>query len=671
MSRPPHRVVSEGLVGAIPDTGVTVSQWAARYRYLAGSAALPGKWRNEVTPYLVEPMDCIGLPGVYEIVFVASVQIGKTELCNNGVAYFMHHDPSNIIYVAETDKKAEAWSKEKLAPMLRATPVLRSLVRDRRERDSGNTIEGKSFPGGFLAIGYSTSAETLSSRSSRVAFLDERDAYKRTKEGDPAHLAEKRTITFKERRKVVKVSSPRDRLEPPVGSPPDAQRFSPIEAEYEQSDKRKYWVPCPHCDEFQVLCWRRNAAGEDDEQGEYCIRWDDKEDGTPDLDNAYYVCVNGCVIEHDSKAEMLARGEWRAEKPFAGRAGFWIWEAYSPFVTWGEIAANFLRAKKDPEQLKVFVNTTLAKGWEDFRGEIMVSDLEERREPRTLFLPDGVLVLTGAADVQHNRLEYEIVGWGLDYESWSIDYGVIEGDPSQPEVWAKLKAALGRTFEYEALLGGVEQEDDESGASDVQQMRVSVACIDSGGHHSEDVYRFCRANAGRYWFAVKGANVPGKPLVSQPSLLKKAGGFVRLYIIGTETAKDTLANRLTVPEAGPGFCHFPEEFERDGRLYYGADYFKQLRAEHAVMKRTKRGTVRVWEKIKAHYRNEALDLRVYNMAALAILNPDLERLSERRLSGKPLPQPPPEGAKRKSILRRGTGRGFVPPFSGGPLGRRF
>jgi phage terminase large subunit GpA-like protein len=229
----------------------------------------------------------------------------------------------------------------------------------------------------------------------------------------------------------------------------------------------------------------------------------------------------------------------------------------------------------------------------------------------------------------------------LDYESWSIDYGVIEGDPSQPEVWAMLKAALGRTFEYEALLGGAEQEDDESGASAVQQMRVSVACIDSGGHHSEDVYRFCRANAGRYWFAVKGWQVPGKPLVSQPSLLKKAGGAVRLYMIGTETAKDTLANRLLVAEPGPGFCHFPEEFERDGHIYYGADYFKQLRAEHAVMKRTKRGTARVWEKIKAHYRNEALDVRVYNMAALAILNPDLERLSERRLEGKPLPLPRP------------------------------
>ena len=387
--------------------------------------------------------------------------------------------------------------------------------------------------------------------------------------------------------------------------------------------------------------------------------------------NAYYVCqASGCVIEHEHKTDMLAAGEWRAENPFNGRAGFWIWEAYSPFVTWGEIVANFLRAKNDAEQLKVFVNTTLAQGWEEFQGGIEVTDLEERREPYNVLLPDGVLIITGAADVQHNRLEYEIIGWGLGYESWSLDYGVIPGDPSQGEVWERLKAAFTRTFEYETPFGGVEQGDDETGASEVLQMRVMAACIDSGGHHSEDVYRFCRANAGWHFYAVKGANVPGKPLVSQYSLLKKAGGFVRLYTIGTETAKDTFVNRLAVTKPGPGFCHFPVEFERDGRTYYGEGYFKQLRSEHAVMKRTRRGTARVWEKIRPHWRNEALDLRVYNMAALAILNLDFERLAARRLEGKPAPLPPADAPKRKSIVRS-TGRGSVPPFSRGGFGRRF
>jgi phage terminase large subunit GpA-like protein len=651
---PLTRVISEAVVAGIPDTGVTVSQWAARHRYLSELSSMPGPWRNDVTPYLVEPMDCIGQAGVYEIVFVASSQIGKTEFCCNGLGFLMHQRPATILYVAETDKKAEAFSKEKLAPMIRATPALRGVVRDSRERDSDNTIAGKSFPGGHLAIGYATSPETLSSRARQYAFLDERDAHRPTREGDPVALAEKRTVTYKERRQVIKVSSPRDRREPEAGAPPDAKRYSPIEWEYEQSDKRKYYVPCPHCGEYQVLEWKN-------ERGEYCIRWDGD-----DVANAYYVCqVSGCVIEYDHKADMLARGEWRAEKPFAGRVGFWIWEAYSFCVTWGEIAANFLNAKKDPEQLKVFVNTSLAQGWDQFYGGIETADLEDRREPYNVFLPDGVLIITAAVDVQSNRLEYEVVGWGLGFESWSLDYGVILGDPSQPEVWETLKLALARTFEYESGFAG----DDEKGASEVLQMRVMAACVDSGGHHSDDVYRFCRQNAARRWYAVKGANVPGKPLVSQPTLLKRAGGLVRLYTVGTETAKDTFVKRLAVAEDGPGRCHFPNEFEREGRTYYGADYFKQLRAEHAVQKRTKRGTARVWEKIKPHWRNEALDLRVYNMAALAILNPDFERLTTRRLEGKPMPQPSVEGRKRL-VVRRGPRRGFVPGFSSDPLGRR-
>ncbi len=651
---PKTKVVSEAIVAAIPDASITVSEWAAKYRFLSELASLPGQWSNEVTPYLVEPMDCIGLSGITEIIFVASSQIGKTEFCLNAIGYLMHKKPSTILYVAETDKKAEAWSKEKLAPMIRATPALRSLVREARSRDGDNTLAGKSFPGGHLAIGYATSAETLSSRSRRTLFLDERDAYKSTKEGDPAALAEKRTITFKGERKVVKTSSPRDRLEPEAGAPPDAKRYSPIEWEYEQTDKRKYYVPCPHCGEYQVLRWK-NA------QGAYNIRWDGD-----DVENAYYMCVSGCVIEHEHKAGMLARGEWRAEKPFAGRAGFWIWEAYSSFVTWGEIAANFLRVKKDAEQLKVFVNTTLAEGWQEFYGGIEVTDLEERREPYTEMLPDGVLVITAGADVQRNRLEYEIVGWGLDGESWSLDYGIISGDPSQGEVWAELKAALTRSFDYEMLLA---EQEDGTDASAVLSMRVMVACIDSGGFNPQEVYRFCYQNAGHRFYATKGANVPGKPLISTFSWQGRPA--VRLYTVGTEAAKDTFANRLAVKERGPGYCHFPTEFEREGVPYYGAEYFKQLRSEHAVTKRTKRGSARVWEKLKPHMRNEALDCRVLAMAALAILNPDLEKMSARRLSGVAPPKSGEGQQRKRGIIRRGAGRGFVPGFSGGPLGNRF
>ncbi len=293
-------VFSDAIAIAIPESSLTVSEWAATYRHLSPErSARPGRWRNELVPYLVGIMDAVGKPGVREIIFVKSAQVAGTECANNIIGYFMHIDPSPILYVCETEPKAEAWSTESLAPMIGDTPVLASIVSDPRSRDSGNTIGSKSFPGGHLAIGHATSAATLSSRPRRIVILDERDAYRPTGEGDPAKLAEARTKTFMDSAIIFKPSTPRERMENPPGSAPDAPRYSPIELEYENSDKRKYFVPCPHCDEYQPLVWKRD--------GEFTIRWDGD-----DVLNAYYVCVNGCVIEHEHKTEMLALGEWRA-----------------------------------------------------------------------------------------------------------------------------------------------------------------------------------------------------------------------------------------------------------------------------------------------------------------------------------------------------------------------
>ncbi|HEY0101362.1 MAG TPA: terminase gpA endonuclease subunit, partial [Pyrinomonadaceae bacterium] len=383
---------------------------------------------------------------------------------------------------------------------------------------------------------------------------------------------------------------------------PEAQRFSPIELEYENSDKRKYFVPCPHCGEYQALEWKRN--------GEYTIRWDGD-----DTANAYYVCVSGCVIEHEHKPEMLARGEWRAEKPCSGRAGFHIWEGYSPFVTWGEMVKNFLEAKKSRSTLKVFVNTSLAEGWEEITEQASTDDLIDRCEEFAVAVPRGVLVLTAGVDVQGNRLEVEIVGWGLDEESWSIGYHVIEGDPAQSQVWEDLKELLSRDYEFEVPVGG-ESDDD---AAQIVTTRVRATCIDSGGHHTQHVYRFCRQNKGRRVYAIKGANTPGKPLISKFTLQGKPR--VRLYTVGTETAKDTIAAHLLITDPGPGYCHFP--VTRD------ENYFKQLRSERPVMRLSGGKTFRRWEKIKASARNEALDLRVYAMAARAILNPNFRAIARR------------------------------------------
>ncbi len=642
---------SEAIAAAIPQSELSISQWAATYRYIAPErSARPGRWRNEVVPFLAEIMDTVRQPGVRETIFVKSAQVAGSEGCNNIIGYFTHIEPSPILYLCETQEKAEAWSKESLAPMIRDTPVLAALFGEARTRDSGNTIEGKAFPGGHLAIAWATSPATLSSRPRRVVIMDERDAFKSTSEGDPAMLAQKRATTFPDA-VIFKVSTPRDRLENPPGTPPDAPRFSPIEREYENSDQRKYHVPCPHCAEYQPLRWAQ-------------VKWDDDAHAL----DAYYVCTNGCLIEHEHKADMLARGRWIAGKEFTGRAGFFINEIYSPFVSWGEMVRNFLEAKKQPQTLKVFVNTSLGEGWEDYTAQAEVTDLEARREEfDPELLPAGVLVITAGVDVQGNRLECEIVGWGLDEETWSLNYHVLAGDPAQTAVWDELLAVLTAAHEYELTVQSA------AGPTEVrrQQLSVVAACIDSGGHHTSEVYRFCRAHAGRRFYASKGANTAGKPLISKPTMQGRPP--VRLYTLGTETAKDTLAARLLISAPGPGYCHFPHEFERGGQNHYGAEYFKQLRSERVVTKYTRGHAQRTWQKLRPSARNEALDCRVYAMAAHAILQPNYAKIAagRSRLIAPPAEQAEPReraplaaDRQRDSFVRgphpRGaSGGGFV------------
>jgi phage terminase large subunit GpA-like protein len=616
-------VFSTAIERAIPASALTVSAWADAYRFLAPErAALPGRWRTDRVPYLRGVMDAVTRPDVREVVFMASSQVGKSEFCNNVIGYYVHIEPSPILYVCESELKARAWSTESLAPMIRDTPVLSALIEDPRERDSGNTIAGKKFAGGHLAIAWATSAAGLSSRPRRVVLLDEVDGFGTTNEGDPVTLAEARLKTFPDA-KLIKVSSPRDK---------DTSRIEPA---YEASFKGLFYVPCPHCDEFQTIEWER-------------IKWDERPS------EAYLVCVaNGCVIEHEFKRAMLARGEWRHEGEFTGSIGFRIWEGYSPFVSWGEMAINFLKKKRKLDELKAFVNTSLGQSWEERETEIEIGQLPDRCEEYEAEVPADVLVLTAGVDVQGNRLEFEVVGWAEDHESWSIYYGQLIGDPAQNEVWEELKTELAREF---------------IGVGN-RRYRVECAAIDSGGHHTDEVYRFTYKNRGRRWFAVKGANTPGKPLVSKPTLQGKPP--VKLFTLGTETAKDTFSNQLTIVEPGPNYCHFPALFNEQGEPIYNENYFKQLRSETAITKYDRGVSRRVWRKIRPSMRNEALDCRVYAMAALAILNPDFAALRRNvARSGRNLaenvenvqPQPvsqPKNTFVPKRLRRGGGGGGFV------------
>lgn len=586
-----EKVFREALESAIPDCDLTVSAWADTFRYIAPErSGRSGKWSTALVPYTKMIMDSASRADVHKIVFWKSSQIAGTEVLNNIIGYYMHLKPSPILYVCEDEKKAKAWSQESLATTIRDTPILNALVEDSRTRDSGNTIGAKKFPGGHLALAWASSPATLSSRPRRVVMFDEVDAFKPTTEGDPISLGEMRTETFEDYL-IVLVSSPRD------------DETSKIKPAYEASYRGKYWVPCPHCGEFQTLEWQGPNG--------YNIRLD------PGDTEAYYLCVSGCVIHHESKAEMLERGEWRFEGEFSGTIGFHIWRAYSPFASWTKILQDFKLKKRmfdetgDFQELQTFVNTSLAQTWTPYDRTIDITDLSKRCEIYPAEVPHGVLLLVAGVDTQDNRLEYEILGVGLGHETWSIAYGTIHGSPANPEVWQDLRDVL--TREFQGPTGEI--------------FTVKGACIDSRGHHTNEVYKFCRENKGRRFFAVMGANTPGRPAApKKPTKLGRPATDV--WTLGTEAIKDTLAARLRVKEEGPGFCHFPVIIDENGLPVYDENYFKQLRSERPVT--VKGSGIRQWEKIKPSMRNEAWDLRVYATAAIAILNPDFRKLAKKR-----------------------------------------
>ncbi|MHA1537410.1 MAG: phage terminase large subunit family protein [Alphaproteobacteria bacterium] len=562
-----------------PDPLLTVSEWSERFRVLSSRAsAEPGQWRNARTPYLAEIMDALSAASPIErVIFMKGAQIGATEAGNNWLGYIIDQAPGPALMVLPTVETAKRNSKQRIAPLIEETPVLRAKVKDARRRDSGNTVLSKEFPGGILIMTGANSAIGLRSMPARYLFLDEVDAYPPDAdgEGDPIDLAIQRTRTFA-RRKIFMVSTP------------TIQNISRIEAAYAESDQRKFWVPCPECGMFQVLKWPN-------------VRWPK---GRPA--DAGYAC-DGCgvVIPERAKATMLAGGEWRAEAPSDGKtAGFHLSALYSPggWYSWGQAAADFLKAKGSPERLKSWVNLCLGEVWAE-RGEAPDWErLRDRAEPYPIgTVPPGGLTLTAGADVQGRRIEVEIVAWGPGMESWSVDYRILLGDVFEPTVWCELAELLGKSFP--AAGGGL--------------MKIGRLAIDAG-YATQMVYAFSRRYSARQVMAVKGVARASLAIGSPSPVDVTAGGrklkaSAKVWPVGVDILKGQLYGWLRQPrpdlDAGesypPGFCHFPE---------YGAEWFKMLTAEQLVTRRNRKGyIVREWEKTRE--RNEALDTRVYAMAA--------------------------------------------------------
>lgn len=531
-------------------------------------------------------MDAVTDPKNERVVFMTSAQVGKTEILLNVSGYHIDFDPSPLMLLQPTVQMAEAFSEDRLKPMLRDTPALRGKVKEGRSRGAGSTKLHKIFHGGHLTMAGANSPATLASRPIRVLLMDEVDRYPASagEEGDPVKLAIKRTNNFWNRRIVM-------------ASTPTVKGFSRIEKEFELSDKRFFYVPCPHCQEEQRLQWGN-------------VTWPE---GRPK--EAVLRCVScSGSITNAQKNVAVSRGRWIATAPFNGIAGFHLNELYSPWRTLAQIAEDYLVAKDDPALYQVWVNTSLGETYDDTGEKIDEHDLLSRCEPwpEGIDVPARGLVLTCGVDTQPDRLEVEVVAWAGGEESWSIDYHVIHGDPEIKEgapgsPWSDLTDHIRRKWKHESGL----------------EVAIESTCIDSGGHNTQAVYEYVKKHSGERVFAIKGRGGEGIPIVGNPSRKragKKTKRPVDVYIVGVDQAKAIIYKRLQMEAPGPGYPHFPA-----GR---SADYFRGLTCEKMRVRYVKGMPKREWFK-PDKARNEPLDCRVYAFAALILRAPQFDKVAWR------------------------------------------
>ncbi|WOJ95782.1 phage terminase large subunit family protein [Congregibacter brevis] len=578
--------IHETIRAIKPPPRLLVSEWADSYRQLSSEAsAEPGQWHTARAEYQRGIMDAVTEPGIETIVFMKSAQVGATELLNNIVGYHIAQDPAPMLLLQPTLEMAQTWSKDRLAPMVRDTPELANKIEVSNRRSSGNTLRHKVFPGGHITMAGANSPASLASRPIRIVLCDEVDRYPASAgaEGDPVNLARKRTTTFWNR-KVILTSTP------------TTKGVSRIEREFELSDQRRYFVPCPDCGHMQHFQWSQ-------------VEWLKDSEGQALPDTARYCCEQCSSLWDDGqRLGAIRRGVWRATASSNTRAGFHLNEMYSPWVPLEKLVRGFLEAKGNPETMKTWVNTSLGESWEEEAEGVDQLGIMNRRESYVTDVPAGGLVLTAGVDVQGDRLEYEVVAWGHGEESWGIQNGVIPGDPALPDVWRDLDMLLEQNWAHES--GGT--------------LNVAATGIDTGGHHTQIVYDYCRKRAHRRVFALKGVAGSGRPVINVSR--RKAGAKARnvdLYQVGVDDAKGITFARLRVSEPGPSYCHFPESYQEE--------YFLQLTAEKVVTRFHKGYPRREW--IKTRARNEALDCRVYAFAVMKALNPVWSSL-ERRITTK-------------------------------------
>lgn len=599
-----NQVLNKCLALFAPPPKLNAAQWADKYHVIPhGNSAEPGKYSVNRLPYHKEPLESFTDPTASETVLLFARQIGKTELLLCLIGYVMDWVACNVFVKYPTRDKAKDFSQKKLAPMIKANNRLRKKVRPHRSRDSGNTLFGKLFPGGSITLVGANSSAALRGTSNRVVIQDEIDADEPNQEGDPVPQADATASNFHD---AIKVKSSTPTIEPEDDGK-GGQTGSRIQILFNESDQRYWNCACPKCGAWQVLRWSQ-------------VKWTWKQpDGTEvsDPELACYECEScHAELSDTDRVRMIMGGRWIAKNPRSRIRGYHLSglyrimgkkRAYKSYLH--EFVENFLKAKKDGS-LEVWTNTFLAECWKQSLAKLETDPIMNRAENYGPSLPKRVLCLTQTIDVQGDRWERTVWGWGLGHELWGIRRDVAYGDPHKPQDWQAVDDWVNEKFEH-PILG---------------QLSIPVTCIDSGGQSNDQgfadpVYRFVRPRqpmeSGPGVYATKGSSNVNAPLLAN----RRPKKGVCLKMIGTSLAKVTLHARLKLAGDGPRCVHFPKGFG------FTPEFYEQLGAE-APRRVKKRGfTFTEWVKIRA--RNEGLDLMVLALASIEILNPDLQAIAEK------------------------------------------
>lgn len=627
---PPESVIAPWAVAATPPPVLTVSQWADAKRKLPETSGASGsQWRTDSTPYLRGIMDAVHEVGVRKIAVRKGAQLGGSEALHNILGYFIEHDPCPMLFVHPTATVAEEWSKERLADMIRSTPALAAVIRDKRpargERDIESTLALKMFPGGFLALGGANTPNTFARRSVRIAIGDDVDRFPAVvgEEGDPADLLVNRTTTFYDALTLF-VSTP-------------TLKGGRIDTLYQRSDQRQYFVSCARCRYEDWITWSDAA---------HFSVW--FEGGDSETARIQCPMCQALMAEPQRRAVILGGG-WRptAVPQERGLVGFHVPSMLSTLgnVTLSSLVDKWTDARaKGKDSLRVFINTTLAEGWEDRGARMDGNVLYRRRESygEGVQVPAAAPVLTCGVDTQDDRFEMQVMAWGPGMERWVVDYHVIPGNTKRAETHQALIEALSRRYTH------------ASG----HLLPIHATCIDSGGHATDEVYDFVLRYQARRIFATKGfGGRAGEPIVGKPSE-KRTKRPVRVWPINVDDAKSDIMGSLGLVTPGPGYIHFPADLDA-----VNEEYFAQLCAEHRETRYNKQGvaTHTLW--VEDRERNEALDTAVLNLAAFKMLNPNVRQMAE-SLRVAPLPAreappastAPPATAPPSAAIERRVGR---------------